>query len=227
MSDAKKFVDNVIASNKVAVFSKSYCPFCHKAKAALTSCNLAKGALKFLEIESHPDMEQIMDYLNELTGERTVPRVFIGGKFLGGGDATEAAKKDGSLEKKLEEVGALWKPNQPGNVNAEVKKYLDFWLGYKHVLLLFDASCPHSRQAKAAIDKIGFVRGREGVIVCLDIECRDDIDEIREGLREVSGQRTLPQLYLDGKFYGDGDKILSTVADGTFEKKVREIGALQ
>ncbi|KAI1692021.1 hypothetical protein DdX_21489 [Ditylenchus destructor] len=43
---------------------------------------------------------------------RTVPQVFIGGKFLGGGDDSKKGKKDGSLEKKLEEVGALWKPNK-------------------------------------------------------------------------------------------------------------------
>lgn len=28
-------VESLIAENKVMVFSKSYCPFCHKAKAAL------------------------------------------------------------------------------------------------------------------------------------------------------------------------------------------------
>ena len=32
---AKSFVDDVIANNNVAMFSKSYCPFCKMAKSAL------------------------------------------------------------------------------------------------------------------------------------------------------------------------------------------------
>jgi thiol-disulfide isomerase/thioredoxin len=34
-AEAKKLVDQYIADNKVVVFSKSYCPFCQMAKAAL------------------------------------------------------------------------------------------------------------------------------------------------------------------------------------------------
>ncbi|KAI1696498.1 glutaredoxin domain-containing protein [Ditylenchus destructor] len=226
MSQVKKFVDDVIASNKVAVFSKSFCPFCQKAKDAINSFNLAKGALKWLEIESHPDMDEIQDYLKELTGDRTVPQVFIGGKFLGGGDDSEKAKKDGSLEKKLEEVGALFKPNKTEKEKTAIKKYVDHWLGYKRVCTFLDAKCPHCRQVKAAVDGLNFARGRGGNIIFIEIEYRDDNEDFREYLRELSGQRTLPQLFLDGTFYGDGDKVLAAVADGTFEKKVREVGAL-
>ena len=32
---AKELVDNILKENKVAVFSKSYCPFCKMAKASL------------------------------------------------------------------------------------------------------------------------------------------------------------------------------------------------
>ena len=35
MSEIKKFVDGTIEENKVAVFSKSFCPYCHMAKEAL------------------------------------------------------------------------------------------------------------------------------------------------------------------------------------------------
>ncbi|KAI1692324.1 glutaredoxin domain-containing protein [Ditylenchus destructor] len=107
-----------------------------------------------------------------------------------------------------------------------MQKYVDHWLGYKRVCTFLDAKCPHCRQVKAAVDGLNFVRGRGGNIVFIEIEYREDNEDFREYLRELSGQRTLPQLFLDGTFYGDGDKILSAVADGTFEKKVREVGAL-
>ena len=45
--------------------------------------------------------------MKELTGGRSVPRVFIGGKFLGGGDETVAAHKSGALQGLLASAGAV------------------------------------------------------------------------------------------------------------------------
>ena len=45
--------------------------------------------------------------MRQLTGGRSVPRVFIGGKFIGGGDETEAAHKSGKLQGMLESAGAV------------------------------------------------------------------------------------------------------------------------
>uniref|UniRef100_A0A914LL20 Glutaredoxin-1 n=1 Tax=Meloidogyne incognita TaxID=6306 RepID=A0A914LL20_MELIC len=103
----KSFVDSLIKTNKVVVFSKSYCPYCTKAKEALTTFSLAPGTMEVVEIEDRGDCEQIQDYLKEITGQRSVPRVFIGGKFFGGGDDTAAAVKSGKLEAELRAVNAI------------------------------------------------------------------------------------------------------------------------
>ena len=66
---AKAFVDEKIASDKVVVFSKSYCPFCTKAKTALNSTGVK---YTLLEIEDLPDMDDIQDYLRSLSGIRSV-----------------------------------------------------------------------------------------------------------------------------------------------------------
>ena len=47
-------------------------------------------------------MSEIQDALLGITGGRTVPRVFINGKFYGGGDETAAGSKNGEIKKKLE-----------------------------------------------------------------------------------------------------------------------------
>mmetsp|Transcript_6430 Transcript_6430/g.5282 ORF Transcript_6430/g.5282 Transcript_6430/m.5282 type:complete len:136 (+) Transcript_6430:55-462(+) len=94
--DVKKFVDDEIAGNKVVVFSKSYCPHCKKAKAALDSIGVE---YKVIELDGRKDCNAIQDYLNELTGARTVPRVFINGKCIGGGSETVALKNSGELQK--------------------------------------------------------------------------------------------------------------------------------
>ena len=45
--------------------------------------------------------------MKQLTGGRSVPRVFIGGKSIGGRDETMAAHKAGKLEKMLNDAGAI------------------------------------------------------------------------------------------------------------------------
>ena len=55
-----------------------------------------------LEIDQKDNGPEIQDALKDLTGQRTVPNVFIKGKHLGGNDDTQKANKDGSLLKMLE-----------------------------------------------------------------------------------------------------------------------------
>merc|ERR1712007_127529 len=91
-----KEIDEFIANNKVAMISKSYCPFCTKAKRAL---NAAKVPYKVLEIENRADCQKIQDYMLKKTKGRSVPRVFIDGKFIGGGDDVARLQQTGQLAK--------------------------------------------------------------------------------------------------------------------------------
>ncbi|CAK0754142.1 hypothetical protein CVIRNUC_002274 [Coccomyxa viridis] len=102
----KQFVDSTIKNNKVVIWSKSYCPFCKKAKQAIFSL-VPPDEVEVVELDLHPKGDEIQDYLKEITGGRSVPRVFIGGKFVGGGDDVVAKLKTGELEKMLKEVGAI------------------------------------------------------------------------------------------------------------------------
>uniref|UniRef100_F1L2H3 Glutaredoxin-1 n=2 Tax=Ascaris TaxID=6251 RepID=F1L2H3_ASCSU len=106
-SNVENYVDTLIATKKVVVFSKSYCPYCAKARKALMSFPLKDGALEWIEINERADCSQIQNYLMSITGARSVPRVFIGGEFFGGGDETAAAKQSGILENKLRAVAAI------------------------------------------------------------------------------------------------------------------------
>lgn len=86
--DVKSFVDSAIASHKVAIFSKTYCPYCVKAKKAFESYKLSGDDYFVVELENRKDGAAIQQYLKELTGASSVPRVFINGQFIGGGDDT-------------------------------------------------------------------------------------------------------------------------------------------
>ena len=107
MSAIKSELDNLIKEKKVVVISKSYCPYCKKAKQVLAKYNIPAECIEIREIDSDPNGEEIQNYMRALTGARSVPRVFIGGKCIGGGDETQALHNKGQLEPLLKSVGAI------------------------------------------------------------------------------------------------------------------------
>ncbi|KAI8616729.1 glutaredoxin [Chytriomyces sp. MP71] len=95
MSSAKEIAEAAIAGNKVVVFSKTYCPYCTKAKKLLDSLGATYTAV---ELDTREDGAEIQDYLVGKTGQRTVPNVFIGGKQIGGCDDLHAKHAKGELK---------------------------------------------------------------------------------------------------------------------------------
>ncbi|CAG01400.1 unnamed protein product [Tetraodon nigroviridis] len=65
------------------------------------------GHLECVDISGLSDMDKIQDYLRELTGARTVPRVFIGDKCVGGGSDVADLHESGELKDMLQSLGAL------------------------------------------------------------------------------------------------------------------------
>eukprot|EP00090_Calanus_glacialis_P046283 TRINITY_DN900_c0_g1_i1.p1 TRINITY_DN900_c0_g1~~TRINITY_DN900_c0_g1_i1.p1 ORF type:complete len:107 (-),score=39.07 TRINITY_DN900_c0_g1_i1:96-416(-) len=100
-------INQKIEEKPVFIISKEYCPFCVKAKDALKGYNIKPECIEIMEIENNPNMNEIQDYMKKITSGRSVPRVFIGGKFIGGGDETMAAHKSGNLQKMLQDAGAI------------------------------------------------------------------------------------------------------------------------
>ncbi len=93
--EVEQLVKSLVESNPVVVFSKSYCPYCDKAKNALKSIG---AKYEVLELDQRQDGSQIQKYLRTLTGRSTVPNVFVVGKSIGGGDETAQLKQSGQLK---------------------------------------------------------------------------------------------------------------------------------
>jgi len=100
-------IQELIHKYPVMVFSKSYCPYSRKAKDILSKYKLDTNyhVLELDQLSSKTDEYQ--NELGKLTGARTVPRVFINGKCIGGGDDTSALDKKGDLERLLREAKAI------------------------------------------------------------------------------------------------------------------------
>ncbi len=94
----------MVQSNSVMVFSKSFCPFCVNVKKLLDDLG---AAYKAIELDAESDGKEIQAALAEWTGQKTVPNVFIGGKHIGGCDATTNLHKEGKLLPILKESGAI------------------------------------------------------------------------------------------------------------------------
>jgi glutaredoxin 3 len=86
------------------VFSKSTCPFCARVRSSLDKMDL-KPPAEIIQLDQQADGSQTQRLLHKLTGQRTVPNVFVGGQHVGGCDDTMAAVANGSLLKLLADAG--------------------------------------------------------------------------------------------------------------------------
>jgi len=75
----------------VTIYTKNYCPYCHKAKDLLDSLNI-----EYKDIDVTEDQSKL-DEAVEKSGFTTVPQVFIGDKCLGGFDDINKLNKEGKL----------------------------------------------------------------------------------------------------------------------------------
>ncbi|KAG8383389.1 hypothetical protein BUALT_Bualt04G0007400 [Buddleja alternifolia] len=92
------FVESVIYSNKIAIFSKSYCPYSLHAKRIFSELEEQPFVV---ELDLRDDGYKIQDVLLDLVGRRTVPQVFVNGKHIGGCDDLQVAVQSGQLQNLL------------------------------------------------------------------------------------------------------------------------------
>ncbi|MCJ1365102.1 hypothetical protein MMC16_004222 [Acarospora aff. strigata] len=133
MSAAKTKAQKIIDDNAVAVFSKSYCPYCKATKATLSSLGAKPyvieldqvGALSLylsvLTFNRFPlgsplfslitssrvtyDGAAIQDALEEMSKQRSVPNIWIKQEHIGGNSQLQERKSE--LPDLLKEAGAV------------------------------------------------------------------------------------------------------------------------
>jgi len=101
-SDALLVAKKLIDENPVVIFSKSYCPYCRRAKDILTKYAVQ---YKAFEIDQEANGPEVQAALLQFTGQRTVPNIFINRKHIGGADGLSALDARGELVERLKEAG--------------------------------------------------------------------------------------------------------------------------
>ncbi|RXW14058.1 hypothetical protein EST38_g11795 [Candolleomyces aberdarensis] len=102
MATVKELVDSTVEKNPIVIFSKSWCPYCKKAKNLLATefkdvpatifeygtTTMLKDKLanpqSSYRLDERDDGSDIQNYLQQKTQQRTVPNVFIKQEHIGG-----------------------------------------------------------------------------------------------------------------------------------------------
>ncbi len=80
--------------HKIIIYTKSYCPYCVRAKQLLKNKNL-----EYQEIDVEHDQELFEQMLDKSNGQKTVPQIFINGKHIGGCSDLYELDKNKELDK--------------------------------------------------------------------------------------------------------------------------------
>ncbi|KAG5438451.1 hypothetical protein PCK2_000953 [Pneumocystis canis] len=91
----KDYVENLITTHSVVIFSKSFCPDCYEAKDLFDRLGVKYHAL---ELDKMDEGSDIQSYLFEKTDQRTVPNIFINTQHVGGNSDLKALHNSGNLD---------------------------------------------------------------------------------------------------------------------------------
>jgi glutaredoxin 3 len=94
----KSIINGYISSAPVVIFSKSTCPFCTRSKALFRKMG---ARFKTFELDKMKNGKDIQATLQHMTGQSTVPNIFVDGKHLGGNDVAQRKAANGSLKRLL------------------------------------------------------------------------------------------------------------------------------
>lgn len=83
---------------EITLYTKGYCPFCHRAKALLD-----RKGVSYTDYDITDDAS-LRDEMIQKSGRLTVPQIFIDGHHIGGSDDLTALEQAGKLDGLLELV---------------------------------------------------------------------------------------------------------------------------
>ena len=98
-ADAKRFVDQIIATEPVVLFALEWCEFCWSARKLFALLGIAYHSVNLDSVEYQKDDlgGRVRAVLAERTGAKTIPQIFVGGEHIGGCTELFDAWRDGSM----------------------------------------------------------------------------------------------------------------------------------
>jgi len=125
---ALQFLDDTIhdPGNPVVLFALEWCEFCWSVRKMFAKYEIPYRSIDLDSVAYQQDNKggNIRKAIEQRTGLKTIPQIFVGGQHLGGATELFDACKDGSLQKLLEENNVSW--NQ--SIDTDPYSFLPGWL---------------------------------------------------------------------------------------------------
>ncbi|RKO99980.1 hypothetical protein CXG81DRAFT_13795 [Caulochytrium protostelioides] len=97
MSSPAKIVADLIKSSAIAMVGGTYCPYCLAMQSTLQSHHYQFAVLWTDKVDNG---DAIKAYITETTGQRTVPHLWVHGKYVPGGNSEfQKLVKNGTFDK--------------------------------------------------------------------------------------------------------------------------------
>jgi glutaredoxin 3 len=109
---------------------------------------------------------------------------------------------------------------------SEVQSFVDNFIS-SHIVANFTKSyCPYSKKAKEVFAQFPSLIGYGCVDIDLDAFAKANLDAVQDYLKEKTGGRSVPRVFIKGAFFGGGDDTKAAFENGTLQTKLEEAGAL-
>lgn len=95
-----KVVKDLLTSNKLVVFSKSFCPHSLRLKSLLKNVGVFEKA-KVLELDLLENGNELENEMIKVAGQHNVPLLFVDGELIGSAGDAHELHYEGKLAPKL------------------------------------------------------------------------------------------------------------------------------
>ena len=180
--------------------------------------------MKVHELDQEKNGVAIQRVLYQLTGQRTVPNVFVNNQHVGGNDKVQAAYHSGELLKLLK--AQHWSDtqrdeNKKDEERTDALKSLIENENKTHQVVVWAKSwCPHCRASRALFENTPELRNVD--VAVHDIDTLPNEDALQNELYQMTGQTTVPNIFLNGKYFGGNSDLQKAFRTGTLNRQLQQ-----
>ena len=144
-----QYIESMIDTQDVVVFSKSYCPYCKATKALFRDMGVQPTVIELDEMENGSLVQEI---LSQMTHQETVPNVYVKREHVGGNDDTQELAESGELQEMLSlpDVNMEQIKSKLDNFNSNIsekQQLLEYW---EHALVDVEAALGSLEEGSAS-----------------------------------------------------------------------------
>ena len=127
-ADAVEFFDEVTndADNPVVLFALEWCEFCWSVRKMFAEYDIPYRSIDLDSVAYQEDNRggKIRKVIEQRTGLKTIPQIYVGGQHIGGASETFDAVRGGTFQELLEQNGVNWNKQ----VDTDPYSFLPGWL---------------------------------------------------------------------------------------------------